>query len=860
MSSNSKKRRVSTFFDGPPGALSQSVSKAALTYARHGLLPVPLWGVIESNGTRVCECKKGPACGSPGKHPRKGGWQRDSADTTELATYLEVRKHSNLGIAMGGKRRLIAIDIDGLAGEESLAVWEGQHGPLPRTLTSRSGREDGGRHLIFALPVERDIGQIKNTVKVAPGIDVRGEGSQIVVSPSLHATGKRYQWIELATPAPLPDWLWEKLSAAKTPRVATDAAGDFPPEAQAIPMQERIARATSYVERLPPSISERNGHKVAFRAALACTRGFCLPEEESLAVLQAAFNPRCVPVWSTEELHHKVESAAAKGARPFGYLLGLRMTIDVDDDQHRIIENAVNALASDENIFQRAGALVRVLKEETPLGSASHIAPFTAAALREPLSRNAKFVRQSRRMEIPGWLPGAVLQRRYWPVRTIRRVVDVPVLRAGGSIVNTVGLDEQTGFYLDPSIRVPTVSPGPSRAEARKACKVLREVWSDFPFASGEHEAATLAALLTPFARGVFLGPSPLIAIDGTTRGIGKGLLVDSISTIAFGTPAARMAQAENDPEQRKAITAIAAAAKPLVLIDNVVQPLGGAALDAALTSVLWEDRMLHTNSIVRAPLDALWFATGNNILFRGDTARRVLHVRLTAQEERPEERQGFRHPDLLIWIRKNRPQLVWAALTILSSYLSAGCPVQEMIPWGSFDDWSRIVRGAVIWCGLPDPAMTRAKLMEDSDREPSLVKSMFSVMRKLQKDSPRGVLAKQLVTLSPSNSDWPSRERCEEIDALLHELVPTSSSLPVDARRLGKKFESLRERVFGKWKLIRVEGTNAGARWRVVEATPPTLSEKEEDKRSRGSVANNMKIRRWVLPPSTISGGSKRK
>src|SRR5690606_41043849 len=61
------------------------------------------------------------------------------------------------------------------------------------------------------------------------------------------------------------------------------------------------------------------------------------------------------------------------------------------------------------------------------------------------------------------------------------------------------------------------------------------------------------------------------------------------------------------------------------------------------------------------------------------DTTRRIIHIRLDVLEEKPEERTGFKHPELLTWIRQNRPRLLTAALTILRAYCNAGMPRQDL-------------------------------------------------------------------------------------------------------------------------------------------------------------------------------------
>jgi hypothetical protein len=113
-------------------------------------------------------------------------------------------------------------------------------------------------------------------------------------------------------------------------------------------------------------------------------------------------------------------------------------------------------------------------------------------------------------------------------------------------------------------------------------------------------------------------------------------------------------------------------AGDPLILIDNVTRPLGSGALDAALTAGSIKDRQLGTHQTLEAPMQAVFFATGNNMTYESDTARRVVPIALDPQMERPEERTGFQHSPLLPWVTEQRPPLVAAALTILRAYFAA--------------------------------------------------------------------------------------------------------------------------------------------------------------------------------------------
>jgi hypothetical protein len=56
----------------------------------------------------------------------------------------------------------------------------------------------------------------------------------------------------------------------------------------------------------------------------------------------------------------------------------------------------------------------------------------------------------------------------------------------------------------------------------------------------------------------------------------------------------------------------------------------------------------------------------------------------------------------------------------VLSAFLQAEAPQQAGVtPLGSFEQWSRIVRGALIWLDLPDPVGSQDSLLiEDPDAD----------------------------------------------------------------------------------------------------------------------------------------------
>lgn len=159
---------------------------AALEYAAHGWPVGPLHGLQSGH----CSCHRGPECAAPGKHPRTQHGSKDfTTDAEQIRTWWTWWPNSNVGIATGQRSGIMVLDVDGERGLESLRDYEDRYGPLPETPRSRTG--SGGLHLLFAWPGIH----LGNTASIlGPGLDIRCCGGLIVAPPSIHASGRPYQW------------------------------------------------------------------------------------------------------------------------------------------------------------------------------------------------------------------------------------------------------------------------------------------------------------------------------------------------------------------------------------------------------------------------------------------------------------------------------------------------------------------------------------------------------------------------------------------------------------------------------------------------------------------------------------------
>jgi hypothetical protein len=506
-----------------------------------------------------------------------------------------------------------------------------------------------------------------------------------------------------------------------------------------------------------------------------------------------------------------------------------RPAITITTGEHLVNDEAVVALARDPALYQRGGLLVRIVRDASSPAAkgvrrplAPRIEPLPPALLRERLAANARWLSLRETKEgvtenparPPVWCVAAVHARADWPsVRHLKFVVDYPVLRPDGSILDRRGYDPDTGLLPEPAGPLPILPPCPTRKDALAARDALLEVVSDFPFERSVHRAAWLAALLTPLARFAFTGPAPLFLVDANVRGAGKGLLLDCISRIITGERFTIAAYTADEDELRKRIMSLALAGDRLVLFDNLEGRFGNAVLDAALTGTAWKDRILGVNRMAEAPLYMAWYATGNNVAVAADTARRICHCRLESPEERPEERSAFRHPDLLTWVGTTRGQLLAAALTILRAYCAAGRPELGLPAWGSFEGWSRLVRSAVVWVELPDPGETRLLLQESADVTAECMSVLLECLEQMD-PARHGLTAAEVVQQYRQPPELRPSWHADFMAAIKMLLGKP------DARGLGTKLRDYRRRIFGKRFIDRAGEDHRAARWAVFPAT----------------------------------------
>ena len=383
-------------------------------------------------------------------------------------------------------------------------------------------------------------------------------------------------------------------------------------------------------------------------------------------------------------------------------------------------------------LFTRSNGIIRVRYDYHDDGAI--IEPIDAFILRHELSKFAHWIgKKMKIVDPPVWLVREVIASRIIPLPRFSRVTTVPVFAPDGSLITQPGYNKASGVVYAPprgyeSLPVPDEITSEHLAEAKK---LVEELLRDFPFScdeagdSPDHDNA-IALMLLPFVRDMIDAPTPLHLFEASMPGSGKGLLAKSLLWPAFGRVEG-MPLDEEEAEVRKIITSAIHKGAPLIWFDNINHPITSPSLAAALTMDVWNDRVLGASELANAKIRAIWLAAANNITMSGEVARRTIRIRIAPQTDRPEDRTGFLHDNLVEWVAENRPRLVWAAHVICKNAIQQGLPKPKSKVVASYERWSRVI-GSILECAGYTQFLKNYRVLLDGSNTERQALSMFAI------------------------------------------------------------------------------------------------------------------------------------
>jgi hypothetical protein len=456
---------------------------------------------------------------------------------------------------------------------------------------------------------------------------------------------------------------------------------------------------------------------------------------------------------------------------PIGILpSGAQVSGDPDDprtvadvtgfEQHEHVDNTWRALVDwnqhTPSIFLRGDVLTRVSTDE----GASKLATFSVASLKEHLSKAVVFAKWEQvpdprapddpntpqmwrwdRVPCPGYIPAFILARTPGQLEgaaRINRVVEVPVfgaLDADGhaTFLGAPGYDPFARVYYEPAQGIldyayigskwgSSFNDGidtvrePNVAYAKRI--ILDQLLADFPFTDDASKAHAVALLLEPFVReAIGDEPTPMYAVLAHNTGQGKGYLTQACLGISCGPRLPTMTfsggEGFESAENRKKLTAKLITAPSVIYFDNVKAKLDSDALEAALTSTRWEDRILGGSRMADVPIRNVWVFTANNPSIGRDMSRRIVPIFLDHGDGvNPRERTDWK-VDLPTWANEHRSELVEAALVLARNYFEGTgyaydeddiytIRVSTRDVLATYPSWSRIMGGILKAADIP--------------------------------------------------------------------------------------------------------------------------------------------------------------
>ena len=363
-------------------------------------------------------------------------------------------------------------------------------------------------------------------------------------------------------------------------------------------------------------------------------------------------------------------------------------------------------------IYQRGGELVRPIIETVEAARSRktksvQFLPVSQVYLRDIMGRHARWERFDARkrecitIDAPKEIAEIILAKAgEWQFRSIVGVTTTPTIRPDGSLLTDCGYDAATRLLLVEPPALGAMPDIPTKEDARGALATLESLLDNFPFVGAVDKACALSALLTTVARGAF-SVTPMHCSRAPTPGTGKSFLWDVCSVLCTGQLMPVISTGGSPAELEKRLGAALMKGQPVISIDNVNGELGGDALCQFIERPVVDVRVLGLSKMVRIESRNSIFATGNNLVLRGDACRRALMVNLDSGLERPELRQYAFDP--VERVMADRGKYIAAALTICRAYFLAGKP-GALPKLASFEGWSHTVRSAIVWLGHADP------------------------------------------------------------------------------------------------------------------------------------------------------------
>lgn len=354
------------------------------------------------------------------------------------------------------------------------------------------------------------------------------------------------------------------------------------------------------------------------------------------------------------------------------------------------------------------------------------------------------------------------------------------------------GFDAATGLF--------TVNRVPYQDDMNPeaAWGILWEGLKDFGFdPEGENRvakrrsfAAQIGAMLGIYCHGLFPEgtPRPMIVFNANQPGAGKSLLMRIALAPVHGPPA-ESGKPESEAEFEKVLDSAAIARKPFLVLDDC-RSIHSQALNRFVTSPVHECRLMHSQRMAMVAKVTQVFATGNGLAISEDLNRRALVIDLFEPGEAAARSFAKEITPGWLFAPDTRARFLAALWTMVRCWQDKGLPMMKENRRGSFEEWSGLIGGIVIACGMSNPFSPRLAETGGDERGRAVVRLLAIVAGEYPDASEPMPTTQDLL-------DVADREGLTELLNLSEKDRRQSLGRLLRKSYLGRKFTDTQSRVF---------------------------------------------------------------
>ena len=319
----------------------------------------------------------------------------------------------------------------------------------------------------------------------------------------------------------------------------------------------------------------------------------------------------------------------------------------------------------------------------------------------------------------------------------IKRIftVPIPILYKGNLSFPKKGYDKRFFSWLPHNS--PTISEPDMNLEEAK--KLLLMMYKEFPFQDHQDYVNALAALLTPFLRGLYTNfnvRSPIFFYIANRERTGKdycagitGMLYEGCALEEPPISGSENKGSNREEELRKKLLSSFISGRKRLHFANNKGFINNSTFEQVTTATVYSDRLLGRNDIVSVDNEIEFSLSGNiGVSYTSDFANRCRFVRMMLDVEDANKRK-FKNPYLHSWVLKNRNKILSALYSLVKNWINDGM-VKGTKPFTSFPEWANICGGIMEFAGFGSPCETdEATFNIGGDTESDNMKILYEFM-----------------------------------------------------------------------------------------------------------------------------------